>query len=66
MGGAGVVSIGAYRKPVEYTVRLRQGYEGELTIWVDDVADDPRSRQAVADALRRAADLIEEGLRDAG
>ncbi len=58
--GRGVVSIAAYRKPVTYTVRLRQGYEGELAVWVEGVADDPRSRQAVAEALRRAADMVEQ------
>lgn len=58
MSGRGVISIGAYCKPVTYTVQLR----GELTIWVHDVTDDPRSRQALADALRRAAEMIEEDL----
>jgi hypothetical protein len=41
-------------------VTLRQDYQGGLAVWVDDVADDPRSRKAVADALRRASDMIEE------
>ena len=58
-GGCGVISIGAYRKPVTYTVRIRQGYEGELAVWVQDIADDPRSRKAAAEAMRRAADMIE-------
>lgn len=60
MTGRGVVSLAARRKPVTYTVRLRQGWEGELAVWVTGVVDDARSRQAVADALRRAADMIEE------
>ena len=60
VGGRGVVSIGAYRRPVTYKVTLRQDYQGGLAVWVDDVADDPRSRKAVADALRRASDMIEE------
>lgn len=55
----GVISIAAYRKPVCYTVRLRQGWDGELAVSVDDVKDDPHSRKAVAAALRRAADMIE-------
>ena len=54
-----VVSLGSRRAPVTYTVRLRQDYEGGLTVWVEGVADDERSREAVADALRRAADMIE-------
>ncbi len=61
-GGCGVISIGAYRKPVTYTVRLRQGYEGELAVWVQDIADDSRSRKAAADAMRRAADMIEASI----
>ena len=55
-----VVSLGSRRDPVTYTVRLRQDYEGGLAVWVEGVADDPRSRQAVAEALRRAAAMIED------
>jgi hypothetical protein len=63
MGGIGVISLASRRPAVTYTVRLRQGWDGELALWVQDVADDTRSCQAVADALRRAADMIEEDLR---
>ena len=59
MSKSRVISLNAYREPVTYTVRIRQGYNGELTVWVQDVADDLRSRKAVAAALRRAADMIE-------
>lgn len=55
----GVVDLSDYRKPVNYTVRISQGYDGSLTVSVEDLQDDPRSRQAVADALRQAATLIE-------
>lgn len=58
-----VVELGDRRPKVCYTVRLTQDYIGGLTVFVEDVADDPRSRQAVADALRKAAELIEERLR---
>lgn len=64
MGGVGVVNIGAYRKPVTYSVELRQDYQGGLAVWVRDVADDPRSRRAVADALRRAASMIDNSTED--
>lgn len=66
MPGAGVVSINALRKPVTYTIRLRQGWEGELAVWVQDIADDERSRKAAADAMRRAADMIEARGNDRG
>ena len=65
MGGLGVLSIGAYRTPVTYNVQLRQDYEGGLAVWVRDVADDPRSRRAVADALRRAASMIDDSVEHA-
>jgi hypothetical protein len=55
-----VVSLAAKRPAVEYTVRLRQGWDGELAIFVEDLQNDPRSRKAVADALRRAADLLDD------
>lgn len=58
--GRGVVSLGASRPAITYTVRIRQGWEGELAVWVQDVADDKRSRLAIADALRRAAAIIED------
>lgn len=57
----GVLSLAAHRKPVCWTVHIRQGWEGELAVSVEDIADDPRSRAAAAEALRRAADLIEQG-----
>jgi hypothetical protein len=57
---ATVIDLGDRRAPVTYTVRLRHGYDGSLAVWVENVADDPRSRHAVAYALRRAADMVEE------
>lgn len=58
-----VINLGARRPLVHYTVRLTQDYEGYLSVLVDDVQDDPRSRQAVADALKRAAEMIEGDLK---
>jgi hypothetical protein len=58
-----VFKLSDKRPAVFYTVRLRQGWDGSLSVYVEDVQDDPRSRQAVADALRAAADLIEHGLK---
>jgi len=58
---ADIVDLADRRPPVCYTVRLAQHWDGRLHIAVEDVADDERSRKAVADALRRAADGIENG-----
>lgn len=62
MTGCGVVSLADRRPAVTYTVRIRHGWDGDLAVWVEDVADDERSRVAVAEALRRAATLIEESV----
>jgi hypothetical protein len=53
-----VVDLADHRPPVCYTVRLKEHWDGRLEIFVEDVADDERSRKAVADALRRAADYL--------
>lgn len=63
MNAGEVIELGDRRPKVHYTVRLTQDYEGGLSVLIEDVQDDPRSRQAVADALRKAAELIEAGLR---
>lgn len=56
-----IVDLAHHRPPICYTIRLAQHWDGRLQITVEDVADDERSRKAVADALRRAADGIENG-----
>ncbi len=62
----GVISLAARRRPVCYTVHIRQGWEGELAVRVSDIADDERSRKAAAAAMREAADLIEHGTANTG
>ena len=57
-----IVDLGDRRPPVRYTVHLTQGYDGSLAVEVVGTQDDPRSRRAVADALRRSADLIENSV----
>lgn len=57
----GVISLASRRPAVNYTIRIRQGWDGELAVLVEDIARDSRSRKAAADAMRRAADLIETG-----
>lgn len=54
-----LIDLADHRPPVCYTVRLAQHWDGRLEIFVEDVSDDERSRKAVADALRRAANHID-------
>lgn len=56
-----VIDLADKRPPVCYTVRLAQHWDGRLHVSVEDVTDDERTRKAVADALRRAADSMENG-----
>lgn len=55
---AQIVDLADHRRPVTYEVVLHQRWDGSLSFLVRDVADDRRSRLAVADALRRAADAL--------
>lgn len=55
---ADIVELAHKRPPVCYTVRLVQHWDGRLEVHVEDLADDDRSRQAVADALDRAAEML--------
>lgn len=54
-----VIELGDHRSPVCYTVHLTQHWNGTLEVFVEDVADDPRSRQAVADALALASKMLD-------
>ncbi|MEH2700553.1 hypothetical protein GFL93_12755 [Rhizobium leguminosarum bv. viciae] len=56
-----VVSLSDRRPPVVYTVRIMHHWDDRLEIFVEDVADDERSRQSVAAALQRAADAFKAG-----
>ena len=53
-----IVDLSAHRPPVIYTVRITHHWNDRLEIFVEDVADDDRSRRSVADALFRAARLF--------
>ena len=55
-----VVALADRRPPVHYTVRLTHHWDDSLEVFVEDVADDDRSRASVADALRRAANMLED------
>lgn len=56
---ADVMDLAEIRKPICYTVRLAQYWNGRIEIFVEDVADDERSRQSIAHALRCAADACD-------
>ena len=56
-----VIDLADCRAPVCYTVHLVQFWDDSLEVKVEDVSDDERSRKSVADALRRAADMLEQG-----
>lgn len=51
-----VVDLANRRPPVCYTVRLTHHWDGAIEVFVEDVADDERSRDAVGHALRLAAE----------
>ena len=56
-----VISLSERRQPVRYTMHVTHHWDGTLELFVEDVGDDQRSRDAAANALRRAADLVERG-----
>ena len=53
-----VINLSDYRQPVTYTVRITHHWDDSIEVLVEDVADDERSRQSVADALARAANTF--------
>jgi len=54
-----VINLQARRVPVTYTVTITHHWDDTLEVFVEDVADDPRSRAAVGDALSRAAGIFQ-------
>lgn len=55
-----VIFLADKRPPVQYTVEIRHHWDDTLEVFVHDVADDPRSRASVADALARAAMMFSD------
>ena len=53
-----VINLSDRRQPVAYTVRITHHWDDSIEVLVEDVADDERSRQSVADALARAANTF--------
>lgn len=61
-----IIDLSNRRPPIVYSVTIVEGWDGSLSVQVNDVQDDPRSRFAVADALSRGSMLIKERCRDLG
>lgn len=55
-----IVDLSGLRQPVHYTVYVSHAWSGELTVEVHDISTDQRSRDAAANALRRAADMLSD------
>jgi hypothetical protein len=51
-----IVDLADRRPPVHYTIRLTHHWDGRIEVFVEDVADDGRSRAAVGAALSKAAE----------
>ena len=56
-----VISLSSKQPDVHYSVHITQGYDGHLEVFVEEISPDPESRKRAADAMRRAADMIENG-----
>lgn len=54
-----ITDINSKKPPVIYTVRIAQHWDGHLEFFVEDLKDDPRSKQSVAWALRQMADALD-------
>lgn len=52
-----VIQLSDHREPVSYTVHVTHHWDDRVEIWLEGVAQDQRSREAVAHALRSAAVL---------
>lgn len=55
-----IIDLNSKRSPVTYTVTIVHHYDDTLEFRVEDVADDPRSREAVMSAFRRISGADEE------
>lgn len=65
-----VIDLADRRPPVTYRVVITAHWDGTVEYLIEDVSDDPRSRQSVVDAMRRfcgfqdAADDLNRALLD--
>lgn len=56
-----VVDLADRRPDVCWTVHITQDWNGYLSVQVEEISEDLESRKRAAEAMRRAADLIEHG-----
>lgn len=56
-----IINLSSKQQDVRYSVHITQGYDGHLEVFVEDISADPESRKRAAEAMRRAADMIENG-----
>lgn len=47
--------------PVEYTILVQHWQDGDVDVTVKDVGHSEKDRQAIAHALRKALELVENG-----
>lgn len=57
-----IINLADKRPPVDYTIRIRHHWDDTIEVFVEDVSDDERSKQSVADTLQRAADVARSAL----
>ena len=55
-----IIDLNSKRPPAVYSVTIVHHYDDTLEFRVEDVADDPRSREAVMSAFRRISGADEE------
>lgn len=56
-----VIELSGRQQDVYYSVHITQGYDGHMEVFVDDISSDIESRKRAAYAMRKAADMIENG-----
>lgn len=55
-----IISINSRKPPTFYTLRIAHHQDGKLQLFVEDVADDERSRESIAWAMRELADSLDD------
>lgn len=56
-----VINLSDHRPPVTYGIFITHYWDGQIEMWVKDVADDPRSREMVRETLQRILDGWDSG-----
>ena len=55
-----VVKLSDHRPPTIYDLRILHHWDGEIEIWTKGIAMDHKANPALAAALRKYADALEE------